>query len=274
MAQHDDALPMSELLATGGGEGIKDLLREVVRDALQGLIEEELTAAIGAAKHERTEARTGQRNGGRDRLVSTPAGDIEVKIPKLRQGSFFPSLLEPRRRVDRALWAVIMTAHVTGTSTRKVDDLVKALGCESGVSKFRPLLRSDGPGSREGSQNARAAREHRLVRVRLVARASGGRGGSRSNPSSRSSSHTPVRLSGVADVASSSAMSVTDRPRDRSRTTSDRAACLAGATRGPGRRSTNSSVSPARKSRTIACTVVVVYPNRVATVAAVWPSRK
>jgi putative transposase len=107
----------------------------VVRDALQELIEEELTATIGAAKHERTETRTAQRNGGRDRLVSTPAGDIGVRIPKLRTGSFLPSLLEPRRRVDRALWAVIMTAYITGTSTRKVDDLVRAMGCESGVSK-------------------------------------------------------------------------------------------------------------------------------------------
>jgi putative transposase len=67
--------------------------------------------------------------------LSTPAGDIELRIPKVRVGSFFPSLLEPRRRVDRALWAVIMTAYVTGTSTRKVDDLVRALGCDSGVSK-------------------------------------------------------------------------------------------------------------------------------------------
>ena len=56
-------------------------------------------------------------------------------IPKLRPGSFFPELLEPRRRIDKALWAVIMTAYITGTSTRKVDDLVKALGCDSGISK-------------------------------------------------------------------------------------------------------------------------------------------
>ena len=69
------------------------------------------------------------------RLLSTPAGDIELRIPKVRVGSFFPSLLEPRRRVDKALWGVIMAAYVTGTSTRKVDDLVRALGCESGVSK-------------------------------------------------------------------------------------------------------------------------------------------
>ena len=131
----DDARPLSEVLDTVGGEGLKDLLRDVVRDALQELIEEELTATIGAAKHQRTDTRTGQRNGSRDRLVSTPAGDVELRIPKLRKGSFFPELLEPRRRVDRALWAVIMTAYITGTSTRKVDDLVKALGCESGVSK-------------------------------------------------------------------------------------------------------------------------------------------
>jgi hypothetical protein len=68
-------------------------------------------------------------------VLSTPAGDVELRIPKVREGAFFPSLLEPRRRVDRALWAVIMTAYVTGTSTRKVDDLVKALGVESGISK-------------------------------------------------------------------------------------------------------------------------------------------
>jgi putative transposase len=135
MAQHDDAPSLSEMLTTVGGEGLKELLRDVVRDALQELIEDELTTTIGAAKHQRTDTRTAQRNGSRGRLVSTPAGDVELKIPKLRAGSFFPELLEPRRRVDRALWAVIMTAYVTGTSTRKVDDLVKALGCDSGVSK-------------------------------------------------------------------------------------------------------------------------------------------
>jgi putative transposase len=60
---------------------------------------------------------------------------VELRIPKLRVGSFYPSLLEPRRRVDKALWAVIMTACITGTSTRKVDDLVRGLGCDSGVSR-------------------------------------------------------------------------------------------------------------------------------------------
>jgi len=69
------------------------------------------------------------------KLVSTPAGNVEVGIPELRTGSFFPELLERCRRIDKALWAVIMTAYITGTSTRKVDDLVKALGCDSGISK-------------------------------------------------------------------------------------------------------------------------------------------
>ena len=110
-------------------------LAEILRVSIQELIEAELTARIGAGPGERTETRTAQRNGHRPKQLSTPAGDVEVQIPKLRQGSFFPELLEPRRRIDRALWAVIMTAYIKGTSTRKVDDLVKALGCDSGVSK-------------------------------------------------------------------------------------------------------------------------------------------
>ena len=68
-------------------------------------------------------------------MLSTKAGDVELAIPKLREGSFYPSLLEPRRRIDRALWAVIMEAFVHGVSTRKVDDLVTALGIDAGVSK-------------------------------------------------------------------------------------------------------------------------------------------
>lgn len=108
---------------------------EIVQVALQELIEAELTAKIGADPGERSPFRTAQRNGHRPKLVSTPAGDVELGIPKLRKGSFFPELLEPRRRIDKALWAVIMRAYITGTSTRKVDDLVKALGCDTGVSK-------------------------------------------------------------------------------------------------------------------------------------------
>ncbi len=135
MAHHDDASRVADLLARVGDDGLKDLLRTLLQQALQDLIDAELTAAIGAGPHERTDARTNHRNGGRPRTLSTPAGDVELRIPKVRVGSFFPSLLEPRRRVDKALWAVIMTAYITGTSTRKVDDLVRALGCDSGISK-------------------------------------------------------------------------------------------------------------------------------------------
>ena len=108
---------------------------EILTDAIQELIEAELTARIGAGPGERTLSRTNLRNGHRTKTVSTPGGDLELKIPKLRKGSFFPELLEPRRRIDKALWAVIMTAYISGTSTRKVDDLVKALGCDTGISK-------------------------------------------------------------------------------------------------------------------------------------------
>ena len=101
----------------------------------QALIDAEVTAVIGAAPHQRTATRTAQRNGARPRTLTTTAGDLELRIPKLRTGSFFPSLLERRRRVDQALFAVVMEAYVTGTSVRKVDDLVHALGAGSGISK-------------------------------------------------------------------------------------------------------------------------------------------
>ena len=134
MAERHDAR-LLELVEELGGDRVRDLFRELLQRSLQELIDAELTVQIGAEPHERTDTRTNRRNGARSRLLSTPTGDIELRIPKVRVGSFFPSLLEPRRRVDRALWAVIMTAYVTGTSTRKVDDLVRALGVDSGISK-------------------------------------------------------------------------------------------------------------------------------------------
>jgi len=134
MTREDDAR-VADLVARLGDADATDLFRRLVEQGMQDLIDAELTAAIGAEPHERTETRSNQRNGARTRTLATPAGDVELRIPKLRVGSFYPSLLEPRRRVDKALWAVIMTAYITGTSTRKVDDLVRALGCESGVSK-------------------------------------------------------------------------------------------------------------------------------------------
>jgi len=126
---------LSELLdAFRAGEGV-DLIRESVRMVMQELIETEATEQIGAGRYERTEARTTERNGARPRLVATQAGDVELRIPKLRKGSFYPSILEPRRRIDQALYAVVMEAYVHGVSTRSVDDLVAALGIDSGISK-------------------------------------------------------------------------------------------------------------------------------------------
>jgi putative transposase len=126
---------LSDLLAALKAGEMTDTIRSSLEWVLQQLIEAEATAFIGAGPHERSESRTTQRNGHRPRLLSTKAGDLELKIPKLRQGSFFPSLLERRRRIDRALFAVVMEAYVHGISTRKVDDLVQALGVGSGISK-------------------------------------------------------------------------------------------------------------------------------------------
>jgi transposase-like protein len=130
-----DQSALSELLDALRAGGDLDVVREGLALVLQALIESEAAEVIGAGRYERSAARTTHRNGNRARLLSTKAGDVELRIPKLREGSFFPALLEPRRRIDRALLAVVMEAYVHGTSTRKVDDLVKALGVDSGISK-------------------------------------------------------------------------------------------------------------------------------------------
>jgi putative transposase len=114
---------------------VDDRIRQAAQTIYQALIEAELTAVIGAEPHQRTPERLAQRNGHRVRVLTTSAGDLELRIPKLRAGSFFPSLLERRRRVDQALFAVVMEAYLHGVSTRKVDDLVRALGADSGISK-------------------------------------------------------------------------------------------------------------------------------------------
>jgi putative transposase len=122
---------LNVMRSADGGELMPRLLATI----LQLLVDAEATAVIGAEPHQRTATRTNQRNGTRDKLVATATGDITVKIPKLRSGSFFPSLLAPRRRIDVALHAVVMQAWIEAVSTRKVDDLVAALGIESGISK-------------------------------------------------------------------------------------------------------------------------------------------
>ena len=133
MAHHD--FDLSEVLSALQSDESGDLVRQMVGFLYQALIEAEATEVVQAERHERTLSRTTQRNGSRPRLLTTKAGDVELKIPKLRKGSFFPSVLERRRRIDQALYAVVMEAYVHGVSTRKVDDLVSALGVDAGISK-------------------------------------------------------------------------------------------------------------------------------------------
>lgn len=125
----------SSLAALLDGSSAGELIPELARYGLQQLIELEASAAVGADRHERSEERTNYRNGYRPRTLTTQVGDLALQIPKLRAGSFLPTILEPRRRVDQALYAVIMEAYIGGVSTRKVDSLVAALGSQSGISK-------------------------------------------------------------------------------------------------------------------------------------------
>jgi putative transposase len=111
-----------------------DVLRQMVRFMAQRLMELDVDGRCGAGYDQKTPERLNSRNGYRDRVWDTRAGSVELKIPKLRQGSYFPEFLEPRRTAEKALTAVIQEAYVHGISTRSVDDLVKALGM-SGVSK-------------------------------------------------------------------------------------------------------------------------------------------
>jgi putative transposase len=111
-----------------------DLVRELLAFAAERLMAVEVDGLCGAARGERSPDRANQRNGYRDRAWETRAGRIELALPKLRKGSYFPSFLEPRRTAEKALTAVIQEAYVHGISTRAVDDLVKALG-GAGVSK-------------------------------------------------------------------------------------------------------------------------------------------
>ena len=111
-----------------------DFLREGVRALAEALMDAEVTQHVGAGRYERTTERTGERNGSRERRWDTRVGSITLRVPRVRDGSYFPSLLEPRRRAERALVAVVQEAYVQGVSTRRVDELVQALGL-SGISK-------------------------------------------------------------------------------------------------------------------------------------------
>src|ERR1043166_9487804 len=127
----DERLALSELLEKSG-EG--DFLRAVAEAVLQLLMEADVEGLIGAARYERSGERTTWRNGHRDRVLDTRLGSLQLRIPKLRQGSYFPPFLEPRKIAEKALVAVIQEAWIGGVSTRRVDELIQAMGL-AGISK-------------------------------------------------------------------------------------------------------------------------------------------
>ena len=128
----DDTLPLHPLLAKAG-DG--DFLRSVAEAVVQLLMETDVDGLIGAGRHERSGDRTTYRNGYRDRTLDTRLGSLQLRIPKLRQGTYFPPFLEPRKKAsEKALISVIQEAWISGVSTQEVDDLVQAMGL-SGIGK-------------------------------------------------------------------------------------------------------------------------------------------
>jgi putative transposase len=127
----DDSMALADLLQKAG-DG--DFLRSVAETVLQMLMEADVESQIGAGRHERSAERLTQRNGYRDRSLDTRLGTLNLRIPKLRQGSYFPPFLEARKTSEKALVAVIQEAWIGGVSTRRVDELVQAMGL-SGISK-------------------------------------------------------------------------------------------------------------------------------------------
>ena len=130
----DLRMALTNLLRKAEMAGDVDFLRDGVRILGQTLMDLEVSQHLRAEKNERTPERAGQRNGYRTRQWDTRVGTVELQVPRVRDGSFFPSLLEPRRRAERALVGVVQEAYVQGVSTRRVDELVKALGM-TGISK-------------------------------------------------------------------------------------------------------------------------------------------
>jgi putative transposase len=127
----EERLALTELLEKAG-DG--DFLRSVAEAVLQLLMEADVDGLIGAGRYERSGERTTWRNGFRDRALDTRLGKLQLRIPKLRQGAYFPPFLEPRKMSEKALVAVIQEAWIGGVSTRRVDDLVQAMGL-AGISK-------------------------------------------------------------------------------------------------------------------------------------------
>src|SRR5258708_15531889 len=127
----DDKIALRALLERGSDT---TFLRDMIDFAARRLMELETDTICGAEHGERSADRRNERNGYRDRDWETRAGTVELRIPKLRKGSYFPAFLEPRRLAEKALTAVIQEAYIQGISTRSVDDLVRTMGME-GISK-------------------------------------------------------------------------------------------------------------------------------------------
>ena len=128
-----DSVTLSDVLRKMGIENGEDFLRDGIQALVQALMDAEVTTHTGAGYGERSEGRQNQRNGYRARAWDTRVGTLDLQIPKLRKGTYFPSFLEPRRRAEKALIAVVQEAYVKGVSTRKIEDLVQALGM-TGIS--------------------------------------------------------------------------------------------------------------------------------------------
>src|SRR6185503_2039592 len=131
MTTSKSTMALAELAEKGADV---DLVREMIRHIAQRMMDMDAESLCAAAYGERSPERANSRNGYRERLWETRAGSVDLKIPKLRKGSYFPGFLEPRRTAEKALAAVIQEAYVQGISTRSVDELVKAMGM-SGISK-------------------------------------------------------------------------------------------------------------------------------------------
>src|SRR3712207_3530818 len=148
----DDRMALAELLQKAG-DG--DFLRAVAEAVLQLLMESDVEGLIGAGRHERSPDRLNYRNGYRERALDTRLGTLQLRVPKLRQGSYFPPFLEPRKTSEKALVAVIQEAWIGGVSTRRVDELVQAMGL-GGISKStgsklcKEIRSEEGRGGEEG----------------------------------------------------------------------------------------------------------------------------